>query len=203
MQSAIGRLWPLFSFGKRVPASAEPLEEGMAAYQRGDYAAALKFLRPLAKQNNSQAQYTLGYMYAEGEGVPEHDGKAAKLYRKAAEQGDADAQNELGVMYVAGRGVPADDAEAMKWFRKAAEQGLREAQYNLGLMNYIGEGVPQDLVQAHMWYNIADTLGDEDAQNGRDIAAIKMTPDQVTEAERLAREWIAKHQRSRLRVVPP
>ena len=189
------RLWSLFSIRKRVPAGAEPFEDGMAAYQRGDYATALKFLRPLAEQGNPQAQYTLGYIYAEGVGVPADDGEAVKLYRKAAKQGDADAQNELGAMYAAGRGVSQDHSEAVKWFRKAAEQGHREAQHNLGSMYYVGEGVPRDLVQAHMWYNIADALGDEDGQKGRDIAANFMTPDQIAEAQRLAWEWMAKHQR--------
>jgi TPR repeat protein len=195
MQSAMRRLWPIFSTGKQVPASAEPFEDGMAAYQRGDYATALIFLRPLAEQGNPQAQYTLGYIYAEGESVPEDDGEAVRWYRKAAEQSDADAQNELGVMYAAGRGVSKDDAEAVKWYRMAAVQGHIGAQTNLGLMYYIGEGVPQELAQAHMWYNIADALGGERAQEERDIVASRMTRDQIFEAQRMAREWMAKHQR--------
>ena len=70
-QSAMRRLWPLFSARKRVPVSAELFEDGMAAYQRGDYATALKFLRPLAEQGNPKAQHSLGYIYAGVEGVPE------------------------------------------------------------------------------------------------------------------------------------
>ncbi len=90
--------------------------------------------------------------------------------------------------------VAQDYAETAKWYRKAAEQGHAYAQSNLGLMYYIGEGVPQDLLQAHMWYNIADALGGEDAQKGREIAARFMTPDQIAEGQRMAREWMAKHQ---------
>ena len=167
----------------------------MAAYQRGDYATALIFLRPLAEQGNPQAQYTLGYIYAEGEGVPKDDGEAAKWYCKAAKQGNADAQNEIGIMYAAGRGVPLALAEAAKWFRKTAEQGHVGAQSNLGLMYYIGEGVPQDLVQAYMWFKIADALDDESRQKDLDATAGLMTRDQIFEAQRMAREWMAKHQR--------
>ena len=98
-------------------------------------------------------------------------------------------------MHANGEGVPPDDAEAAKWFRQAADLGHFGAQTNLGLMYYIGKGVPQDLVQAHMWFNIADALGDESAQEERDEVAKLMTPDQIAEAQRMASEWMAKHQR--------
>jgi len=53
-----------------VPADAGPVEDGLAAAERRDYAAALKYWRPLAEQGNAFAQYNLGNMYAEGRGVP-------------------------------------------------------------------------------------------------------------------------------------
>ena len=74
---------------------------GAQAYKRGDYATALREWRPLAEQGDANAQYNLGVMYRNGEGVPEDDRQAAFWYRKAAEQGDASAQNNLGLMYVA------------------------------------------------------------------------------------------------------
>jgi uncharacterized protein len=52
-------------------AAAGPLEDGEAAYQKGDYTAALQILRPLAEQGNSTAQNNLGVMYADGHGVPQ------------------------------------------------------------------------------------------------------------------------------------
>ena len=81
----------------------------------------------------------------------------------------------------------------MKWFRLAAEQGYARAQYNLGFMYYNGEGVPQDYVQAHMWWNLAASKGNENGRKNRDIIAKKMTPVQITEAQRIAREWLEKH----------
>ena len=81
----------------------------------------------------------------------------------------------------------------MKWYRLAAEQGTAKAQVNLGIMYYNGEGVPQDYVQAHMWFNLAASKGNENGRKNRDIIAKKMTPADVSKAQRLAREWLEKH----------
>ena len=85
---------------------------GWEAYIRGDYATALREWRPLAEQGDAEAQFNLGLMYANGEGVPEDDVQAAFWFRKAAEQGDAAAQNNLGVRYDNGEGVPEDYVQA-------------------------------------------------------------------------------------------
>ena len=122
------------------PAAAGQFEDATAAYGRGDYATALKLMRPLADQGNAHAQYNLGRMYANGWGVPQDYAEAVKWYRLAAEQGDAPAQNSLGGMYDIGRGVPRDYAQALKWFRKAADQGYASAQTGLGVMYWDGLG---------------------------------------------------------------
>ena len=114
---------------------------------------------------NANAQYSLGFMYAEGRGVAQDDAEAAKWYRKSAEQGHADAQNNLGWMYEKGRGVNKDDAEAVKRYRKAAEQGHADAQNNLGRMYEKGRGVAQDYAEAVKWYRKAAEQGDMGAQN--------------------------------------
>jgi len=144
---------------------------------------ALTFVLALALSVSAQAQTF-------DDGLAE----AVKWYRKAAEQGDADAQFNLGVMYDEGHGVLQDDAEAVKWYRKAAEQGNAKAQFNLGVMYGNGRGVPQDYVEAHKWFNLAAAQGNQRAIASRDIAASKMTREQIAEAQRLAREWQAKHQ---------
>ncbi len=101
-------------------------------------------------------------------------------------------------MYAHGHGVPQDDEQAVAWYRKAAEQGLAEAQNNLGLMYEYGSGgVPQDYAQAHMWYNLATDASDASLRNlaakNREIVAAKMTPAQIAEAQRMAREWMQSH----------
>ena len=82
--------------------------------------------------------------------------------------------------------------QAVKWYRLAADQGDADAQSNLGLMYANGRGVPQDHVQAHKWFDLAGAGGDEDGRKNRDIVTKKMTPAQIAEAQRLAREWKPK-----------
>lgn len=68
------------------------VDEGRAAYLRGDYAAALREILPLAQQGNATAQSFLGEMYSEGHGVPQDYAKAAHWYLQSAMQGDPNAQ---------------------------------------------------------------------------------------------------------------
>jgi TPR repeat protein len=92
-------------------------------------------------------------------------------------------------MYDRGEGVPQSYREALKWYRKAADQGDSTAQYNLGFMYASGHGVPQDDATAHMWFDLSAARGDDDAAKNRDVIAQRMTPAQIAEAQKLAREW--------------
>ncbi len=87
-----------------------------------------------------------------------------------------------------------DYATALREFRSLAEQGNAETQYGLGLMYAKGLGVPQDYVQAHMWSNVAAAQGLVQARKFRETAANLMTPAQIAEAQRLARDWRPKKQ---------
>jgi len=140
------------------------IQKGLDAYQRGDFATALRELEPLAKQGDAKAQYGLGFMYSQGQGVPKDYKKAAKWYKLSAEQGYADAQNSLGVMYQNGSGVSQDYKTAVKWYRLAADQGVAQAQSNLGNMYDQGQGVPQDYAEAARWYRLAAERGNALAQ---------------------------------------
>ena len=122
---------------------------------------------------------------------------AMREWLPLAQQGNATAQFGLGVMYDQGRGVPQDYAKALKWYRLAAAQGDAGAQFNLGVMCARGQGVPQDYVQAHMWYSLAASGFPPGPQRhgavqARGSVAKQMTPAQLAEAERLAREWKPK-----------
>jgi hypothetical protein len=148
--------------------------------------------RTAADQGDARAQYSLGFMYYFGEGIPQDYAEAVRWYRLAAEQGLAGAQYNLRDMYDNGKGVPQDDAEAVRWYRLAAEQGDAGAQYSLGIMYDNGQGVPQDYVMAHMWANLAAAQGNVLASKNCGITASKMTSGQIAEAQRLAREWKPK-----------
>ena len=169
-----------------------------AAYQKGEYATALRLARPLAADGDARAAYVLGLAYYRGRGVPQDHNEAVTWLRRAAEHGDAAAQDQLGVMFSEGKGVPQDYAEAAKWFRLAADQGDAQAQYNLGLTYAKGEAGEADNVSAYMWFNLAvasfppsDTRRSA-AVTSRDLVANKMTQDQIAEAQKRARDWKPK-----------
>jgi hypothetical protein len=180
--------------------TSSPVEAAYAAYDKGNYKSALRGLLPLAEQGDPRAQTTLGLLYYRGsKDVPRDEAEAAKWFRLAAEHGDATAQFNLGVMYSEGQGVPQDHAKAAKFYRSAAEQGNPQAQYNLALWYAEGDGGAPDLVAAHMWFNLAaarfpasDSRGRSLAISSRDAVALQMTPAQIAEAQRLAREWQPK-----------
>ncbi len=101
------------------PQTQAGFQDGLLAYHRGDHAVAMEIWRPLAERGNASAQYMVGYLYAQGEGVEASSRTAAKWYRKAADQGDPDAQLNLGLMYVNGVGVKKSYVSAYKWFALA------------------------------------------------------------------------------------
>ncbi len=178
-----------------APALAD-FAEGLAAAGRGDFATALKEWRPLAERGNADAQYMLGIMYRRGEGGTQDYEVAIEWFRLAAEQGNASAQSNLGAMYDQGLGITEDPNAAFKWFKLAAEQGNNYSLFILGEMYERGRGVTRDQIRAHMWWNIAAS---EELAAGLGLARQEfvkiqkgMTPDEVSKAQQLARECVAK-----------
>ena len=182
------------------------IQEGAEAYLRGDYATALREFRSLAEQGDARSMSWLGIMYREGRGVPQDYVQAHKWFNLAKTQRGS---NRYFFDVVAEKMTPAQVAEAQKqarewWVKhgeqpkklfKAAEQGNSGALHLLGSMYREGRGVPQDYVQAHKWFNLAATKGDKDAVKNRDDVAKKMTPADISKAQKLAREWWAAFQK--------
>jgi TPR repeat protein len=110
----------MVGLGAPAIAHADRLAAGRAAYARADYVGAARLLIPLAERGNAAAQALLGFMYANGQGVPQGYEVATYWYRLAAEQGDTTAQYLLGLMYDKGFGVPLDDVAAHMWLNLAA-----------------------------------------------------------------------------------
>lgn len=169
------------------------MEEGRTALESGDYLKAEGEFRTLAEQGDPEAQLNLGLMYEMGWGLPLNLDSAASWYRKAAEQGYHFAQDSLGSLL----NRAGQSAEALQWFLKAAEQGNASAQNNLGFMYSKGQGVPADPVQAYKWYLIAAETepGGYGVKAKRNLRIIEKTmrAAQKAEADDLAREWLAKH----------
>lgn len=171
-------------------------EDGLDAAMREDFVEAARLFKRAAEQGHAEAQLYLGLLYKEGKGLPKNDNKSANSFRKAAEQGSAEAQFNLGLMYYMGRDLPQDYAESVKWYRLAAKQGNAYAQANLGHMYAQGLGVPNDDVRAHVWMYLASTSDDqvvaEAALEPMKLLAAGMSPQQISDAQKMASDCLAK-----------
>ncbi len=178
-----------------VPAVyADDYQDGVDAFDKKDFKAALKKLKPLAEKGHAEAQFRLGDMYENGQGVSHDYKEAFKWYRLSAEQGSADAQFKLGLMHLGKlgdiqdyQGDTQDEKEAVKWLLKSAEQknlpaqrlirvsyhklhkevaeqGDSYAQRFLGDSYYLGLEVTQDYAEAAKWYKKAAEQGDSVSQ---------------------------------------
>ena len=156
----------LFAFA--LPVFADPLADGLQAFDAGRYGQALQLLAPLANQSNSQAQFRVGMMHYHGQGVPEDEKLAVYWLKKAAAQGHIDAMSELGNAYLLGHQaallVPDPDREAALWYFQAASAGHAEAQYHLGLLFLAGKGVVDNRKEAMNWFKKAAAQGHAEAK---------------------------------------
>jgi hypothetical protein len=166
-----------------------------------DMAKAAKWYHMAADQGNATAQGRLGMMYLTADGVERNYSEAFKFCSEAAKQGDQTGLEGLSICYDGGFGVPVDYAKAAEIIRKFAEAGDKYEQRNLGMDCEQGHGVKQDFVEAYKWYNLAASGEDismlnflkasglEPPSKMRDRLAQQMTPEQIAEAQQLAREF--------------
>ena len=205
----------LFLFSGSV--YGDDFQDAADAYKRKDYKEAHRLLLPLAEQGDPEAQYQLGNMYANGEGVPQDYKEAVKWYRLSAEQGNASAQNNIyrlaknnvpealqfciqkakqgdekakAILYdLAKKNVP----EALQVLVKDAKDGIDEAQNKLGEVYSQGLGLPQSYLDAHMWFNLSGSQGNKGAIRNRNRMERKMSPEQIVQAQEMARKWKPEH----------
>jgi TPR repeat protein len=178
-------------FNSASPPSSDA-DRAFRDFERGEYGSALRSWAVLANQGDAQGQYFLGHMYAEGLGVPQDYARAAFWFGESASQEYSYGQFSLGYLYEHGWGVPKDHSNALKWYGLAADQGLAMAHNNIGLMYEEGHGVRRDYAQAHMRYSLAISLSNLNpaiAIQNLNRLMKKMTPAQIAQAKRLAREW--------------
>ena len=149
----------------------------------------LRKFKALGEQGDAAAQFKVGLIYYFGQGVPRDYLESLHWFKKAARQGHPLAQYNAGYMHEKGEGTPQDYVEAAKYYRQAAERGDQMSQYNLGYIYEKGLGVNRDEVQALMWYSLAAVQGETKAKAARDRVTVWMTPNQVAEAQRRAREF--------------
>lgn len=162
MRIKIGFIFMILS----VLVQANEFDQAVQDYNNGDYIKALNTFYILAKQDDAQAQYNVGLIYANGLGVQQDIVQAQSWYEKAAKQGNASAQYNLAQMYhVEGTKNVHAYEKAKYWYEKSVEAGIKEAYNNLGALFLEGKGVEKD-------EKIAFELFKKGAQNGDSAAEV-------------------------------
>ncbi len=129
--------------GQALAGVASRLEKAEKMAREGNFAPAYCIWNPLAKKGNAEAQFNLGWLYRNGDGVAVDKQQAQQLWETAAEKGHAEAQMALGTLYSMERASPENRALAVRWFSAAAEQGFEDAL--LILLDYADAGDQQAL----------------------------------------------------------
>ena len=145
-------------------AQADDFSDGVALYEAQNFPAAAAAFRKAADQGKPDAQFNLGLMYLNGEGVPQNYVEAKALFEKAAQQNNVRAQVNLARMYAKAKGVAPSYGMAVYWFNKAAALGYADAQYSLGVLYVTGIGVSRDYDKAHDLFSKAAQQKNASAQ---------------------------------------
>jgi TPR repeat protein len=173
-----------------VPSAlAQSFEEGFEAVQRGVSGAELGVLRADAAKGVAVAEFTLGNLYARGQGVSQDGIEAARWLRRAADQGYVAAFANLGNLYARGEGVAKDMKQAVRWYSIGADAGGPAAAVNLGHAYYRGDGVAQDYAAAYRWFSIALNRGATTAASNRTTAGSRLSSEQRAAVDKEVAAW--------------
>lgn len=108
-------------------ARAGPFENGLDAFNAGDFPQAFSIWWPLAQDGDAKAEASVGFMYYSGKGVRRDDRQSLFWFRRAADAGQPTAQFFLGLQYFYGRGVRRDLAQAYSWCDIALTNGYSQS----------------------------------------------------------------------------
>jgi hypothetical protein len=189
---------------------ADQLEDAKAAIQNEDFTKAHELLLPMAEENNAEAQFLLGSLYINGQGVEKDDTKglswimksarqgyvearlrALSIYLEIANQGDASAMYNLGYMYLHGWGGEQDTDVGIGWLESAAKNGhVRSAKVLSGIYEKGTFGITPDEDKASFWSNLpAEFATSIDGTWSREAPVQGGPPTKYT-FDSDAREWI-------------
>lgn len=159
---------------------------GIMLQSRGKYKQAAYWYLQAAQAGVANAEYNMGTLYFNGDGVPQDYAKAHQWFMRAARRGNKYAEFQLAMTYFTGQGVNRDPQREIHWYGEAARQGLPAAAYNLGVIYNNGVEVPPDYVRAYAWMLLAQK-GKLDAAGALTAIAENLTPEQIKQAEQLSR----------------
>ena len=124
--------------GEAMADVAERLDKAQALAREGNYAPAYCLWLQLAEEGDHEAEFNLGWLYHNGNGVAVDDEQAAIYWERAAKAGHGEAQMALGLLYSQARRDTARRAQAIMWYGSAARQGFHDAL--LILLDYADDG---------------------------------------------------------------
>ncbi len=184
-------LFPAVAIGNiKSKESEAPFVKGFTSYVLKDINSAIKYWRPLAKTGHNDAQYLLGVMYANGQGVKLDFQKAAFWFLKSALQGDVGAMYFIGTLLKEGKGVDQNLDQAGEWFLKAALKDYPDAQIEIGEMYVSGNGRHKDLVEAYCWFKLAAANGIQSGITKSQLVATILPQEDFKKAqEKASRLW--------------
>lgn len=173
----------------------------------------VEYISSAARSGNPPALKLMGFLYYHGEGVEKDLSKAASFYHAAAIAGESSATKRLRDLAETGQpmamtlfglllkdgsgGVPTNAEGAAKMVKAGADGNVALAQYEISQAFGVGQGFEQDYLLAHMYANLAAAQGYEGAEKRRDTWAQLMTPEQIAEAQKMARDWTSNFETSR------
>ncbi len=135
-------------------AHADALQDGAAAWLKGDFASSVRLLTPLADEGNPMAQTIVGGAYAGGWGIEKDCQKALEYLDRPIKSGYARAEYAMGRFSHTGTCVKRSEQESFLWYQKAAAHHDPDADFALGLYYTIGQGTKVDWVEAYRWYSL-------------------------------------------------
>lgn len=154
-----------------------------------DYLSAAYWFKRAAASGSADAQFRLGGMLLNADGLTRNETWAYEYFVLAAKQGHMQAQEAVGLMLRRGLGVEEDPEEAVYWLTLAAERGDLEACYTLGCMHRQGEGTPRNAESAVYWLTCAADSGHIGA--AADLGVMHLTGEGTPINEEGSAYWFA------------
>jgi len=170
---------PVSALADDMPSSPKGFDEGVAAYQAGDYVAAYIKWLPYAKAGDPAAQRNIGHMHRKGLGISQSYERAFDLFKMAAYKGLPTAMGNLALAYYKGEGTKRNYTEARHWFEQAARLHHPLSQYHYAYMLERGLGGSKDIREAYEWYAVAAFAGIEPAAQSLVLLIDKLPPPAV------------------------
>ena len=140
-------------------ADADRFDDGVAAYDTGNFKKAFEIWLPLAQRDDLAAMRNVATLLRQGKGVARDSERALYFYERSGRAGLVSSQVNSAFMYLDGDGIAQDYRKASFWFHAAAVPGVPVARYNLGVMYERGLGVEEDPARALAWYTLAARSG--------------------------------------------